>query len=661
MRLPTAAEMRARNRGIRSSSKAQSTIDLLRSTRIALVLSGGGGKGAYEIGCLRALRDHGISRFCAVAGTSVGALNGALFTQDGLGAAKRVWHDISFGQVLKAHPFGFFVAFACRLLLAPMFALRSIPSFWEATEAFGAFKKAGFPGPVAAANAVSRLAVSFLIFAATLVAATAIVHSITPMRIPFVGDWRFWLGALLAMGPLMALWWGLFKIHNVVADRFALFSNAPLQSLVNRVLEPRKIRAAAFPTYITVAWLRWVQIPPGQERAGVLHSLVNYRMQYTPVYKELRELTDEGIREHVIQSAGLPEVFPRRVVSGVPVVDGGVADNTPFRPVLDADGFVVVYLQSHADKKELMRVETERVRRIVDQSGAVSDTQAAMTAGIWAMAKQEGWVEEVLRSESDVARPLLSIVPSRSLGGLLAGTMNFSACKARQLMWLGYWDTLGALEEGTMNWFGRKTTQGESPERDEVLRLARAAADGDAAAQFDLAVRYDRGRGVGADPIEATRLFAKAAESGHSAATAALATRYLSGLGVPRNSAEGLRLLRSAAEAGDANAQSTLGMIYATGQGVPVDYSEGVKWLRASAEQGNPVGLTGLGQSHAIGAGVATDRVEAYRLYVLALRKYERGSGKLMQVGASDVRARMKELASTMTAQQIADAEQRAG
>ena len=41
-----------------------------------LVLEGGGTKGAYQIGAYKALRDLGIE-FQGVAGTSIGALNGA--------------------------------------------------------------------------------------------------------------------------------------------------------------------------------------------------------------------------------------------------------------------------------------------------------------------------------------------------------------------------------------------------------------------------------------------------------------------------------------------------------------------------------------------------------------------------------------------------------
>ena len=46
----------------------------------ALVLSGGGSKGSYQIGVWKALRDMNI-KFDIVTGTSAGALNAALITQ----------------------------------------------------------------------------------------------------------------------------------------------------------------------------------------------------------------------------------------------------------------------------------------------------------------------------------------------------------------------------------------------------------------------------------------------------------------------------------------------------------------------------------------------------------------------------------------------------
>ncbi|CDM68178.1 patatin-like phospholipase [Clostridium bornimense] len=69
---------------------------------IALVLSGGGGKGSYQIGVWKALREFGIDKkIGAVAGTSVGALNAALFLQDNIDIAKEVWSNISNEKILK--------------------------------------------------------------------------------------------------------------------------------------------------------------------------------------------------------------------------------------------------------------------------------------------------------------------------------------------------------------------------------------------------------------------------------------------------------------------------------------------------------------------------------------------------------------------------------
>lgn len=58
-----------------------------------IVLEGGGAKGAYQIGAWRALRELGID-FDGVAGTSIGALNGAFFMQDDYDAAYKLWYDM---------------------------------------------------------------------------------------------------------------------------------------------------------------------------------------------------------------------------------------------------------------------------------------------------------------------------------------------------------------------------------------------------------------------------------------------------------------------------------------------------------------------------------------------------------------------------------------
>ena len=68
--------------------------------KTALVLSGGGAKGAYEAGCIRALQEMGYE-FDLVCGTSIGALNGLLVAQKDFDSMYRMWEELSIEQVMK--------------------------------------------------------------------------------------------------------------------------------------------------------------------------------------------------------------------------------------------------------------------------------------------------------------------------------------------------------------------------------------------------------------------------------------------------------------------------------------------------------------------------------------------------------------------------------
>ena len=73
-------------------------------TKLAVVLSGGGAKGAYEIGAYRALRKLG-KRPNIITGTSVGAVNGLLIVQGDLSKAFHLWKNISFSKVYDEEAF----------------------------------------------------------------------------------------------------------------------------------------------------------------------------------------------------------------------------------------------------------------------------------------------------------------------------------------------------------------------------------------------------------------------------------------------------------------------------------------------------------------------------------------------------------------------------
>lgn len=68
----------------------------------ALVLSGGGAKGAYQAGVLEVLHDAGF-RFNAISGVSVGALNGAMLATGQLQELLDVWCNMTPDQILRKH------------------------------------------------------------------------------------------------------------------------------------------------------------------------------------------------------------------------------------------------------------------------------------------------------------------------------------------------------------------------------------------------------------------------------------------------------------------------------------------------------------------------------------------------------------------------------
>ncbi|MDV4149485.1 patatin-like phospholipase family protein [Clostridium sp. AL.422] len=74
--------------------------------KIGLVLSGGGGKGAYELGVWKALKELKIDKYIDVfSGTSIGAFNAILFAQDNLEAAEALWNEVTMDKIVPISKF----------------------------------------------------------------------------------------------------------------------------------------------------------------------------------------------------------------------------------------------------------------------------------------------------------------------------------------------------------------------------------------------------------------------------------------------------------------------------------------------------------------------------------------------------------------------------
>ena len=67
----------------------------------ALVLAGGGTRGSYQNGAVRALRRIGQDDWNLVTGTSIGALNAALIVQKDYKAMDTMWHNLKQEQIIN--------------------------------------------------------------------------------------------------------------------------------------------------------------------------------------------------------------------------------------------------------------------------------------------------------------------------------------------------------------------------------------------------------------------------------------------------------------------------------------------------------------------------------------------------------------------------------
>lgn len=88
------------------------------------------------------------------------------------------------------------------------------------------------------------------------------------------------------------------------------------------------------------------------------------------------------------------------------------------------------------------------------------------------------------------------------------------------------------------------------------------------------------------DYAAAVNQFREAAEQGDAAAQYNLALMYGNGKGVPQDDTEAMKWYSRSAEQGYAYAQYNLSMVYYFGQGVPQDYVAAYKWLILAADQG---------------------------------------------------------------------------
>ena len=268
----------------------------LPDKQYGIVFSGGGAKGAFQIGVWKYLHENGYDKLITgISGASVGALNSLLFASGSYENAERTWLNV---QQKDMTPVGFDLS-----NLSESFAKAAVATG-------GAF-----------------------IPKATIASAATLSGPLIP--------------SLAAIVSLAAISPGLMR----QLSQLSFTTQKGLKELINKSnIDWQNVCSKSKLIYSSLSAKTLPHISGNDA-----HSL---RFRNTQLeYHCWAGLTKNKIEDIVLASAALPVVYPSKKIDGVNYRDGGIQDNLPIRPLIGAnfEDIVVVHLNranSPADKKE---------------------------------------------------------------------------------------------------------------------------------------------------------------------------------------------------------------------------------------------------------------------------------------------------------------------
>ena len=171
------------------------------------------------------------------------------------------------------------------------------------------------------------------------------------------------------------------------------------------------------------------------------------------------------------------------------------------------------------------------------------------------------------------------------------------------------------------------------------------AQSGNAAAQFQLAVRYAEGSAGERNYELAAQWYGKAAEQGHAVAEYRLASLYERGIGVGQDMLRAKSLYQRAAEKGNTRAMHNLGVLAVEGPDGKPNYTSAALWFGKAAEYGVRDSQYNLAVLLARGLGMPKDLVRSYTWFAI-----------VAAAGDADAAKKRDEVAARLTSSELAAA-----
>jgi predicted acylesterase/phospholipase RssA len=392
-----------------------------RKPRVGLVLSGGGGKGAYEIGVLQVLTSRGIT-FDAIAGTSIGAFNAALFVNHGPVLAEQKWNEINTWQVAKA---GLSIG---RLLSWPLTLSVNLVRL-----CFAHVPRAYSPMVRRGQIYVGLSSIAQMVFLGLLAPSLRL-----PTTIPTEN-------ALAWMG-LFAITYFSVPLWNRLNPAF--FSPESLTRFVASAIDTSKTAGKNPSVFVTIASLERMVNEGDSETFRRLRDEghnpaeldrlideVSGSVELVPRYIELSDLPPVATAEFLAASMALPVgIVPAMRLRRRLCVDGGRADNTPLLPLLavGCNVIFVVHLTPGAVGEAATRQLLKKAMHIQGQYAQSGD--GGIIAGRHTFAAKTKGVR------------IIHIRPLKRLGLPFLSTLDFSPRRLREHFDAGVADAARVLK-----------------------------------------------------------------------------------------------------------------------------------------------------------------------------------------------------------------------
>jgi hypothetical protein len=415
-----------------------SPLNAAASGRLGLVLEGGGAKGAYAFGCIKAFSEAGL-RFDAIAGSSVGGLNAALLASNQLEFGSEYWGSVTHRKVYHPNPLA--------PLLLPVLLLRAL--LYGLSEATGI--KEASPKAI-----VPTLIAGGVLSMAGALALWGVGRVVGWQGAPSLNDAIIILALAVAVAVLVSI--------PLLIDTFALSLLIPdaLRQQVQRIAS--HIDTSAARVYVTHS--ERVSLVDPDYITGYRQTTLGDRpleeVVRVPVYTALNDLEPVERVQAIMASAALPVgIFPPVIVNGRRYSDGGEVDNVPVLPLISlfpCDTLVVVRLRPNPNPSPIAQYAAYIIHSSLCDRTIRLRSLPTFTASEMAAREYGGDFEKAgtikfppilfpLRELDFRPRTIITIAPAKDLGGFLRGTLNFRGKKAREWMEEGYRDARERISE----------------------------------------------------------------------------------------------------------------------------------------------------------------------------------------------------------------------